>query len=104
MTVSPAGWRLARGLPGLPGTCYQEPGMALRRPLKALLAPPRSWPANVTVMTSIGPVEVDVRASPRARRVSLKFDPSSDHFGLVVPPRASLKRSPVCALHHAGWR
>ncbi len=77
--------------------------MPLRRPLKALLAPPRSWPANVTVMTSIGPVEVDVRASPRARRVSLKFDPSSDAFELVVPPRASLKQALGFARQHAGW-
>jgi predicted metal-dependent hydrolase len=77
--------------------------MALRRPLKALLAPPRSMPASVTVMTSIGPVEVDIRASPRAHRVSLKFDPSSDEFELVVPPRASLKQALGFARQHAGW-
>src|SRR3954468_22247781 len=102
MTVSPAGWRLARGLPGLPGHATGIP-MALRRPLKALLAPPRSWPANVTVMTSIGPVEIDVRASPRARRVSRKVAPWSAPFELVVPPRASLKQALGFARQHAGW-
>src|SRR3954468_15538700 len=102
MTVSPAGWRLARGLPGLPGHATGIP-MALRRPLKALLAPPRSWPASVTVMTAIGAVEVDVRASPRARRVSLKFDPPSAAFELVVPPGPSLKQALGSARQHAGW-
>jgi predicted metal-dependent hydrolase len=77
--------------------------MAVRRPLKALLAPPRSLPASVVVVTPIGPIEIDVRASPRARRVSLKFDPSTDVFELVVPPRASIKQAFGFARQQAGW-
>jgi len=77
--------------------------MPVRRPLKALLATPRSLPASVVVVTSVGPVEIDVRASPRARRVSLKFDPSTDVFELVIPPRASIKQALGFAQQQAGW-
>lgn len=77
--------------------------MTVRRPLKALLAPLRSLPASVVVVTPAGPVEIDVRASPRARRVSLKFDPSTDVFELVVPPRASVKQAVGFAQQQAPW-
>ncbi len=55
------------------------------------------------MVTSIGPIEIAVRHSPRARRVSLKFDPGEDGFELVVPPRASLKQALGFAQQHAGW-
>src|SRR5271156_4032702 len=77
--------------------------MPVRRPLKALLAPPRSLPASVVVVTTAGPIEIDVRASPRARRGSLKFDPSTDIFELVIPPRASIKQAFGFAQQQAGW-
>ncbi|MBV8167088.1 MAG: M48 family metallopeptidase [Alphaproteobacteria bacterium] len=77
--------------------------MPARRPLKALLAPRRSLPPSVVVVTTIGPIEIAVRHSPRARRVSLKFDPAEDGFELVVPPRASLKQALGFAQQHAGW-
>ncbi len=77
--------------------------MPVRRPLRALLAPRRSLPATVVIVTPIGPIEIAVRASPRARRVSLKFDPASDEFELVVPPRASIRQALGFAQQHAGW-
>jgi predicted metal-dependent hydrolase len=77
--------------------------MPVRRPVKALLAPRRSLPASVVVVTAVGPVEIAVRASPRARRVSLKFDPANDGFELVMPPRAALKHALGFAQEHAGW-
>jgi predicted metal-dependent hydrolase len=77
--------------------------MPVRRPVKALLAPRRPLPASVVVVTAVGPIEIAVRHSPRARRVSLKFDPADDGFELVVPPRASLKQALGFAQQHSGW-
>jgi predicted metal-dependent hydrolase len=71
--------------------------------VKALLAPRRPLPASVVVVTAVGPIEIAVRHSPRARRVSLKFDPADDGFELVVPPRASLKQALGFAQEHTGW-
>jgi predicted metal-dependent hydrolase len=77
--------------------------MPLRRPLKALLAPPRSLPASVTVVTAAGPIEIGVRASPRAHRLSLKFDPSTDEFELVIPPRTSMRQALGFANQQTEW-
>jgi predicted metal-dependent hydrolase len=77
--------------------------MPIRRASKALLAPRRSLPPTVVVVTPIGPIEIAVRHSPRALRVSLKFDPADDRFELVVPPRASAKQALGFAQQHAGW-
>src|SRR5258706_5607699 len=106
MTVSsgrrrPARGR-ARGLSDRHGRAITDQ-MPVRRPLKALLAPRRSMPATVVVVTTVGPIEIAVRASPRASPVSLKFDPADDGFDLVVPPRASIKQALGFAQQHAGW-
>ena len=54
-------------------------------------------------MSSTGCSDLEIVRSPRARRVQLKFDPSSGRARLVLPRRAGLDRALAWAEDKADW-
>jgi hypothetical protein len=58
---------------------------------------------QLEVTTQIGVVRVDVRISPRARRLALRIHPSDDTPEIVVPTRAARAQVEDFLIANAGW-
>ncbi len=58
---------------------------------------------QLEVATHIGVVRVDVRISPRARRLALRIHPSDDTPEVVVPTRAARAQVEDFLTANAGW-
>jgi predicted metal-dependent hydrolase len=52
--------------------------------------------------TDISP-HLDVRISPRAKRLSLRLDTTKRRVCLIIPKRASLKNAYIFAFNHRNW-
>lgn len=72
---------------------------------RLFMPPPRRaiLPDSILVETPGGAVEVTIRRSDRARRLSLRCRPGDDGFELVVPPRTPADQALGFATAQAGW-
>jgi predicted metal-dependent hydrolase len=56
-----------------------------------------------TVALPSGPTRIEWRRSTRARRISLRIDPSDGAVVVTLPPRAGRAAGLTLLRHHAGW-
>lgn len=74
----------------------------LRRLLGERLSAPAE-PASLTVETKAGPVEIALRRSPQARRLTLRLKPGTGAVTMTLPARTSLALARDFAERHRGW-
>src|ERR1700679_3364486 len=95
-----------------------NPRAADATPMGALLDPPRSQLTNRVANTFIvgveppvdetltlpgGPTRVQWRRNARARRVSLRIDPTEGMVVVTLPPRAAKRAGMSLLMTHASW-
>src|ERR1700689_2963143 len=64
---------------------------------------PMELPLNEMLTLPGGPTRVQWRRSVRARRVSLRIDPSGGMVVVTLPPRASRRAGMSLLMTHADW-